>query len=1007
MNQPLPAAARAAACLGLVASLCCAQPASAQTAPAPSPTASATPAAPASGSPAGSGSDTTVLEKFEVTGSLIKRTDVEGPSPVRFITREDIDLSGMDNLTDIMRDIPEATNLGINEGGTTTAVRGASAIDLRFLGPNNTLVLVDGRRQAPNGISSGGTVFVDLNRIPVSLIERVELLKDGASAVYGSDATAGVINIITRQNFVGAEVTARYGNYFKTDGGELSVSLFGGTRAGKLRANVNYTYTSRNANAASDQPFSANADQTERWRAYDAVKYANNLRPTATAVSAYDGRSGTGPYATVGVPTLAQLTDPKNGLTAAALLNPLTGTTAAFLPGTGGTAAGTLGSSGNYASVPRENNPGRPTAAQYVPRAYPAGEFSNSYNFQPFVWNVPERITRSLSTGLAYQLTPATQIDAAVTYTQIKAETHLAPSPISTAGDNNILVPASNYYNPFGIPLAFTYRPIEVGPRIAKIQSKSLSYRAAIRGTLRQRFDWDLGWSYTQNESTDRTTNAISESKVRAALAKSTPDALNIFGGPNFKNDPATIDGIKVISGQNGDAATMLLDGRLTTVELVNLPWGKVGSSLSAQHRDEKFNTANDALSTTLDDIIGQVRLADPTKASRTVDSASFELRLPLVKERHFRFAHTLELNGATRFEKFSDGYDSGLKPFGGLRFRPFRALLLRGSYSETFRSPTLPQLYGGIRESLVSSLPDLRRPQALTGDPVDASAYQRLVKTAGNRNLKPEDGVTKQVGLVFDVPGKWFNGLSFDFAHGIIEQKNLITSGLGTTFIRQNELSSTGDLVIRDPQSETYTNTTNANINVLSGPAGLSTPVRPGETVTVPGRIRYITDSAVNLSQQLVRYYDYGLRYRLRTREFGQFNVTSNWTYMGFYSSRRFQNDAVVSSVGRSLPRYRSQSSVAWQRRSWAANLNMNYIHRYRDLRRDGWEVGRYYIFSGSVSHAFAKTSKVGDMRVTLGIDNLLDREPPLDNSNVGYNQGLIGRPGGRFGYVSVRRSF
>ena len=208
----------------------------------------------------------TQLEKFEGTGSLIKQAEMEGPSPLRLITREEIALSGMDNLTDIMRDMPEATNLGINEGGTTTSVRGASAIDLRFLGPNNTLVLVDGRRVAPNGISSGGTVFVDLNRIPVSMIERVEVLKDGASAVYGSDATAGVINIITRKDHVGLEVTARYGNYFNTDGGEQSYSLFAGTRAKGLRVNVNASYTSRHANAAIDQPFSADADQTERWR---------------------------------------------------------------------------------------------------------------------------------------------------------------------------------------------------------------------------------------------------------------------------------------------------------------------------------------------------------------------------------------------------------------------------------------------------------------------------------------------------------------------------------------------------------------------------------------------------------------------------------------------------------------------------------------------------------------------------------------------------------------------
>ncbi|MSU49439.1 MAG: hypothetical protein EXS37_10200 [Opitutus sp.] len=991
MNTPLPAAARAAARAGFIACF----GANALLGQAAKP-ANETPAA----------TESVKLEKFEVTGSLIKRTDIEGPSPVRFITREDIELSGMDNLTDIMRDIPEATNLGINEGGTTSFVRGATAIDLRFLGPNNTLVLVDGRRQAPNGISSGGTVFVDLNRIPVSLIERVEILKDGASAVYGSDATAGVINIITRQNFVGAEINARYGNYFKTDGAELSVSLFGGTRAGKARVNVNYSYTSRHANAATDQPFSANADQTERWRAYDAVKYASRLIPTATATSQYDGRSATGPYATVGVPTLAQLTDPKNGLTAAAIINPLTGTTATNLPGTGGTNAGTLGSATNFASVPRGDNPARPTAAQFVARAFPAGEFSNSYNFQPFVWNVPERRSRSLSTGLGYQFTPTIDFDASISYTSTKTQTRLAPSPISTAGDNNILVPASNYYNPFGLPLAFTYRPLEVGARIGNISSKSLGYRASVHGIIAGRFDWDIGGAYTKNESSDRTTNAIRESAVRDALAKSTPDALNIFGGPTFKNNQATLDGIKAISGQNGDADTLLFDARVSTTELFSLPWGKVGSALGAQHRSEHFNTANDELSTTLDDIIGQVRLADPTKASRTVNSASAELRLPLVKERHFRFVHTLEMSGAARFEKFSDGYDSGVKPSVGLRFRPFRSLLLRGTYNETFRSPTLPQLYGGVREGLSSGLPDLRRPQALTGDPVDASTFQRLVRTAGNRNLTPEDGISKQVGLVFDMPWRKLSGLSLDFAHGIIEQKNLITSGLGTTFIRQNELTSTGDLVIRDPQSQTFTNTTSANISVLSGAAGASTPVRPGETVTVPGRILFITDSAVNLAQQLVRFYDYGLRYRLRTAEYGNFNVTSNWTYYGFYATRRFATDAVVSSVGRSLPRYRSQSSVAWQRKTWGANLNMTYIHRYRNVRLDGWDVGRYYTFAGSLSYAFAKTSKLGDMRVTLGLENILDRAPPLDNSTVGYNQGLVGRPGGRFGYLSVRKS-
>ena len=134
---------------------------------------------------------------------------------------------------------------------------------------------------------------------------------------------------------------------------------------------------------------------------------------------------------------------------------------------------------------------------------------------------------------------------------------------------------------------------------------------------------------------------------------------------------------------------------------------------------------------------------------------------------------------------------------------------------------------------------------------------------------------------------------------------------------------------------------------------------------------------------------------------------MASSWTYMAFYATRRFQNDAVVQRPGRDLPRYRGQSSLSWQRKSWGANLSSTYIHRYRSLRLDGWEVGRYYTFGSSVSYGFAKQSRLGDLRLTVGVDNLFGKEPPLDNYAVGYNQGLVGRPGGRFGYMNVRRVF
>ena len=147
-----------------------------------------------------SGSEPVKLEKFEVTGSNIKRVDVEGPSPIKIITRQDIEVSGRTNLTDMLRELPETGQTGINEGGTTTSVRGSTALDLRGLGANNTLVIVNGRRVAPTGNNSGGTVFVDVNRFPIAMVERVEILKDGASAIYGADATSGVVNIILRKD---------------------------------------------------------------------------------------------------------------------------------------------------------------------------------------------------------------------------------------------------------------------------------------------------------------------------------------------------------------------------------------------------------------------------------------------------------------------------------------------------------------------------------------------------------------------------------------------------------------------------------------------------------------------------------------------------------------------------------------------------------------------------------------------------------------------------------------
>ncbi|MBI5768504.1 MAG: TonB-dependent receptor [Verrucomicrobia bacterium] len=993
MNNPLLAAVSAAARLGFVA-LLGAGILAAQTAPKPT-------------EKKDDSNEPQKLEKFEVTGSRIKQVDVEGPSPIKIIDRVEIEASGRTNLTDLLRDMPEAGFTGINEGGTTAAVRGSTALNLRDLGANNTLVIVNGRRTVATANASGGTVFVDLNRFPIAMVERVEVLKDGASAIYGADATAGVVNIILRKDYNGVEVSTSYGNSTKTDVGEKSFSLFAGAASGKASATIGVTFFERGALKAVDTNFGKNADLSARYAAKGA-KYADLV-----AGGFFDLRSGTGPQARINLTGLAAgQVNGQNGVNIPGLA---AGATITRLPGTGGTPAGSL-----TTATPSFTNPSQvgtggqfnaAATATYVPQILtPQSSPSNLYNFQEFVWLTPEVQRTGLNFTYRYDISKNLTLFSEGAYQQNKSHIELAPSPISTAGDNNILVPKTNYWNPFGVDLNFAFRPVDIGPRKADISNNSYSLLFGARGTLFDKWDWEVGYTYGYDEVVDLTTNAISESRLRAALARSTPDALNIFGGANFKNSPATLNGIRVQSQKAGNAGLDAWDG-LIRGDLFNIPTGTVGSAFHAGWRKEKFNVANDALSTTLDDIIGQVRLADATQSRRTVKFAAAELGVPLVKPGRYTGFYDLDLRTAARFEDFSDGYNSGVKPYFGLRYQPVKDLLLRGSLQRTFRAPTLVQLYGGESQSLPNGLPDLRRPQALTGDPFDGASTQRLVRQGGNPNLTPETAKSYQYGFVYDVPVKALKGLSVGVSYIRIEQTNIITT-TGTAYIRSNEVGGgTADLIVRDPGTESYRNNTAANINVLSGPNGAVTPVAPGQTVTVPGRIQAILDRVQNLAYQRVEAIDYELNYRKRTAEYGQFSWRSNVSYLVFYGSTRTPaTTGAANVVGRDgYPRYRIQNSLLWTRKEWLAGATHNFINHYGNFTTQGYEVGRYYTIGGFIAYDIPASSVdwLNNTRLTLGVDNLFNKEPPLYYNAVGYDQSFVARPVGRFFSIGLRKTY
>lgn len=975
------------------------------------------------------------LEKFEVTGSRIPRSDVEGPSPVKIITSEEIRASGRSNVAELLREIPEASTIGINEGGTISAVRGANALNLRNLGANNTLVIVDGRRVVLTGNNSGGTTFVDLNRFPVSMIERIEVLKDGASAIYGADATSGVVNIITRKDYNGAELSTTYGNAFDTDVGEFSANMFTGASNGKLRGSLAMSYFKRNALHARDREFSANADKTAlalaRGYTADANAGAWDLRSGAGNISRLSPRAGQvqGSIPTVGLapngyayPAGTAINIP--GLAPGVAINRLPGTGGVIPSGTGALLGSLTSASPGFTSV--TNTPAGGVFNQThaglfeAQRLTPGQTVSNLYNYQEFVWLVPRQERVGMRSQFSYEITPEIEAYVTASYQQNKSEIQLAPSPISTAGDNGIYVPRYNYWNPFGVDVNFNYRSTEVGPRISNVVNNSWEILAGMKGKIMDRFNWDTGAYFGHDDVTDVTTNALSESRVRAALARTDSKALNIFGGANFVNDPATINSLKVTSQKGGSAELRLYDLKLNGA-LFDLPTGEVGGAVYAEYRQEQFNEANDAISTTLDDIIGQVRLAESTAAKRSVKSLAAELSVPLVKANTIPFIVGLDLSLAARFEDFSDGYDSGWKPFVGLKYRPFKDLVLRASFTQAFRAPTLPQLFGGVRESLPNGLPDHARPQALTGDPFDGAATQRLVRAGGNPRLTPEEAESLQFGMVYEVPSsiynrngmKWAKGLSFEATRFQIEQENIITT-TGTTYLRDNEFGDAAGLIIREPGSETYTNNTAAAITVYRGPGPRSDAaalviVQPGQSVTVPGRIRSLSDTTVNLAFQKIVGWDFGVRYDVKTTSMGRFVARSSATLLESYGFRRLATAALPNSVGRiGIPRLRIQTSLGWSYKEWQANLGHNYIHAQGVTALDGYDLRAYDTWNTNVSYEIPAGAKwLSGVIVTLGLDNVLDEKPDLFYDGVGYQASLIGRPQGRFGYVSLRKAF
>jgi iron complex outermembrane receptor protein len=678
------------------------------------------------------GTPTDSAEDIVVTGSRIRRNPLDLDSPVTFVDEKDIARTVLKSINDVLQRLPSSGgglsskfnnsgNLGNPpDGGGVGA--GAAEIDLRYLGSRRVLVLVDGLRYVNGASASGVPGSTDLNSIPSSSIARVEVLQDGASAIYGSDAIAGVVNIITKASQQGFNASAQVGGYAEEgDGLTQDYQLsWGNGSTSPFRIVVGANYTKQDAVFAGDRALSAFPEP-----------YDNACRATCSSFTPngrYTGSIFVGGNAT--------------------LIAPVLGRTA--------------------------------TPADFRAFVSPADRF----NFQPFNYlQVPlERYGAFANIGT--EIAPDINLSVRGTWNRRESKNQAAPLPFGfgptsglTPTLSNLVIDRTNPFNPFGVDLggannnvsAVFRRFIEGGPRRFSQQVDTAYGVATLDGKIGSDWFWDVNVSYGRNKAEQTMLGNIDSSKLTRAvgpIAQCTAPCVpfNFFGGAGSITQ-AMLDYVTFEQNDSSRQTQFNTTANLSG-SLFQLPGGPLGLALGLEYRKltGRFDPDPVVAAGFSSDIPAQ-----PTRGGYNVREAFAELNAPLISGT--TGIELLELNGAVRVSDYStSGSNTTFK--AGINWKPFRDLRLRGSWAQGFRAPQIGELFGSqsrfdeVLDDPCSSHASNASPQRFANDATIRAAciaagvpangsYQQAnaqisVTTGGNQGLRPEESESWVYGFVY-----------------------------------------------------------------------------------------------------------------------------------------------------------------------------------------------------------------------------------------------------------------
>jgi iron complex outermembrane receptor protein len=918
--------------------------------------------------------DNTPVQRVEITGSAIKRVDAETALPVTVLKHDDIVRSGATTAQDLVNLIP--SNFGGNVASQNVGATGiASTANLRNLGAKYTLVLLNGRRVANYAF---GNNPVDLNSIPLSAIDRVEVLRDGASAIYGADAVAGVINFILRKDFHGLEGSL-YGTSVYDGGGQTqSFNVTGGF--GDLdKQGFNIL-------------LSVNHENDEVLRAKDR-SFAGSAVVPALGLNKSSPRNG--------IPNL-NFTDTLGN--AYSTLNPL-----------------------------RYTGCNSPDFALVVRNASSCGT-----DYVKFIDLVPQATHDNAVVRGVFKVNENHEIYAEATYTEDKSKASYSPAPYTL----QLTYPATGRYYPKSITvpkgyvvptgglklangttlaagsvlaadtavtptgdITGTWRTVAGGGRTDLTDQQNSHFLIGAKGTIGG-WDYDTALSYSKNEG------VISFGPGRYSYAKLTPlvaaGQINIFG-PLDQASQAALDSALLTGPQQSATSTSTEADFHISKEIAKLPYGGLGLALGASARKEKLDQFSYPVLASGDDVGGNGPVPG-VNGDRKVYAVFAELNIPVYKD--------LEAALAGRYDKYKNGFGTEFTNFSpkvGVRYQPTKQLLLRSSYGTGYRAPTL---YDNLRPFTTGNNTSgtfndpLRCPGGVpinntVGVLQDECNVQQNTAVSGSKDLNPEKSKQYSLGLVFS-PTASFNG-SLDFWHVKIDDAIAIRNE-NQIF---NNVAQNLDYIYRyDPAL--YPHGWVDDGKQTGAIRGSTNPNFP---------IAYAYQPNQNSNKLVAAGIDLDLNYKRKVADVGTFGVNYNSTLLTKHSYQ-YPNSAAVSDLGvygdfGVSPKYRHALTGTLVRGGWNASLTHNYTRGYQDYTNADdvgsvvggvtytatRQVANYSTFDATLGYTGFK-----NLDLAFGIKNIGNTNPPLSRTEANFQTGYDAQytnPLGRTFYFRAKYKF